>query len=65
MSDESGRVGPTGIGSHVAEVLEEYEVDEPIPHTRLLSAADAAKYGDRVRKKIRTPANKAAKPTNK
>lgn len=46
--------------------LEEYEGFDPVPFTLLLTAADAKRLGDRVRKKQRSPANKATpEPRNK
>jgi hypothetical protein len=50
----------------MAETLREYTAEWPVPHTLLLTAKDAEKYGAAVTLKVAAvPSNKAAFPTNK
>jgi hypothetical protein len=49
----------------MADELVEYTSDDPIPHTLLLSSADAEKHGDRYRRKEAQPQNKARAASTK
>lgn len=49
----------------MADELFEYESDDPITHTLLLTESEASKYGDRYRRKERAPQNKARAASTK